>query len=420
MEHRDHQRVNWRQIHTYNGFHHPRQPTFHLSLACHHCERPACLNQCPAGAYHKDATSGAVIVHPERCMGCRYCTWACPYDAPKFDTHARVIEKCTFCEDRLQVGLEPACVARCPVEALSLDPDRTRCQEGAVTGFPIASLGPGVRFVPLRLEEPPDTSCVPPADGLARFIGQVIAVPAAKITLKGEWTLVVFTTILPILVAWQGATLAHASTMNPWLAMSLGGGAMALSSVHLGHPERAWRALLNARRSWLSREILLASAFITLLALQTVAWIDVRVLAWMAAVTGFASLFAVDRLYRVALRMGPWNLHSAHTVLNALYLFGWLTSLQAVFLPVGLLKLFLYLHRKHHFQGEVRPHRSGLSVLRVLTGFVLPWIFPPAGAAAMVALGDLVDRCEFYRDLEIPTPQGQMARDMGQRMGLGN
>ncbi len=418
MENREHQRQPWRSVQTFNAFHHPAHPTFHLSLACHHCERPACLAQCPARAYTRDQATGAILVHPERCMGCRYCTWACPHDAPKFEPTVRVIEKCTFCASRLVEGQEPACVARCPVEALGLDPDRALVCDVAVPGFPASRLQPGIRFVPLQRAEPPEMSPTPSNAILAPFLEALLPRPPRKITLRGEWTLVVFTTLLSLLVAWQAAALFGGSPARPWLHLLLGAAAMGLSAWHLGHPERAWRSVLNVGRSWLSREIVLVSLFLGVIAAQAISLGEPRMLGWLVAGTGFAALFAVDRVYRVALKSGPWNLHSAHALLNGLYLLGWLAPLRPVAAVAGILKLLLYLHPKRAFHRLGRSHRPLLSAARILAGFLAPWFLPAPLAAASVVVGDLLDRCEYYDELEIPTPDGQLERDLRERLKL--
>ena len=112
--------ADWRQVTTFNERHVPGVLSFHLSVACNHCVDPPCMKNCPALAYSKDAVTGAVTVDPDLCIGCRYCTWACPYDAPRFNTASGVVEKCTFCQHRLEDGLEPACVTSCPTGALKL------------------------------------------------------------------------------------------------------------------------------------------------------------------------------------------------------------------------------------------------------------------------------------------------------------
>ena len=411
MENRERQTQNWRQVHTFNALHHPDQPCFQLSLACHHCEHPACLEQCPAQAYTKDALTGAVNLHPERCMGCRYCTWACPHDAPKFSVSTRTVEKCTFCAERLADRLEPACVARCPVDALGLEAVNNQAGTASVPGFARSALNPAIRFVPLRRAAPPEVTAAP--DRLGGFLEPLLALPASKITLRGEWSLVLFTTSLSLLVAWQAASLLQGPALRPWLFLVLGATTLTLSAWHLGHPERAWRAVLNPRTSWLSRELLLVSAFLGLAGLQGLWFADSRALGLTAAILGYAALFSVDRIYRVALRMGPWNLHSAHAFLNGLYLFGWLASLWPLIVLVGALKLLLYLHRKRQ---RVQPARPLLSSVRVLLGFALPGLLPPGFSALAAGLGDLVDRCEYYAELEIPSPQRQLAEELRQRL----
>ncbi len=87
---------------------------------CMHCQYPACVSACPVGALHK-TEEGAVIYNATRCIGCRYCMVACPFGVPRFEWEERLprIRKCTFCADRLEAGLHPACVEACPTGALT-------------------------------------------------------------------------------------------------------------------------------------------------------------------------------------------------------------------------------------------------------------------------------------------------------------
>lgn len=90
-------------------------------LQCMHCEHPACIAACPVGALTKTA-EGPVIYDDNKCFGCRYCMVACPFGIPTFewDDPLPWIRKCTFCVERLNEGLEPACVKTCPTNALEL------------------------------------------------------------------------------------------------------------------------------------------------------------------------------------------------------------------------------------------------------------------------------------------------------------
>jgi formate dehydrogenase iron-sulfur subunit len=90
--------------------------------ACMHCLEPACVSACPVGALKK-TEEGPVLWNQDRCIGCRYCMLACPFDVPTFTWDRGLLEgaqirKCNFCVDRLGSGLEPACVKTCPTGAL--------------------------------------------------------------------------------------------------------------------------------------------------------------------------------------------------------------------------------------------------------------------------------------------------------------
>jgi anaerobic dimethyl sulfoxide reductase subunit B (iron-sulfur subunit) len=90
---------------------------YHVSLACNHCEQPACMRVCPTGAMHKNEL-GLVCVDVQRCIGCGYCTIACPYHAPSIDPELKRSSKCDGCSSRIEQGLRPICVDACPLRAL--------------------------------------------------------------------------------------------------------------------------------------------------------------------------------------------------------------------------------------------------------------------------------------------------------------
>ena len=113
--------ISWRQVQAHNKLKVPLSGFINLSIACNHCEDAPCLKACPAKAYHKDSVTGAIIHTADKCIGCTYCTWACPFDAPKYNAGKGVVEKCNFCNDRLKLGAIPACTNACPTGALSFD-----------------------------------------------------------------------------------------------------------------------------------------------------------------------------------------------------------------------------------------------------------------------------------------------------------
>lgn len=92
---------------------------FSLSLACNHCDAPICAEVCPTKAIARRA-DGLVLIDAERCVGCRYCGWACPYGAPQFDERSGRMTKCDLCAADLDAGRVPACVSSCPMRALEL------------------------------------------------------------------------------------------------------------------------------------------------------------------------------------------------------------------------------------------------------------------------------------------------------------
>ena len=87
--------------------------------ACLHCEEPGCLYACPAPGAIVQYTNGIVDFNQENCIGCQYCVTGCPFDIPRFDKATRTVSKCNMCIDRVEAGLEPACVKTCPTNAIS-------------------------------------------------------------------------------------------------------------------------------------------------------------------------------------------------------------------------------------------------------------------------------------------------------------
>ena len=95
-------------------------PARFVKQQCMHCVEPACASACLARALDKTPT-GPVVYHKDRCLGCRYCMVACPFDVPKYeyDKALPYVTKCTFCQDRQAKGEPPACTSVCPTGALT-------------------------------------------------------------------------------------------------------------------------------------------------------------------------------------------------------------------------------------------------------------------------------------------------------------
>lgn len=104
-------------------------------VLCNHCDNPPCVRVCPTKATWQRESDGIVMMDWHRCIGCRYCVAACPYGSrsfnwvdprphidkidPDYPTRTKgVVEKCTFCDERLSRGQLPACVEACKHGAL--------------------------------------------------------------------------------------------------------------------------------------------------------------------------------------------------------------------------------------------------------------------------------------------------------------
>jgi len=92
--------------------------TIFVPVLCNHCNRPPCVRVCPTTATWKDEKTGIVVMDPSRCIGCKTCMAACPYNARYFKEETRTVDKCDFClQSRLSKGeTTTACVEACPAD----------------------------------------------------------------------------------------------------------------------------------------------------------------------------------------------------------------------------------------------------------------------------------------------------------------
>ena len=88
-------------------------------LSCFHCEQPWCVDVCPTGAMRRRAQDGIVFVEDSACVGCKACITACPWAVPQWNSETGKVGKCDLCMDRIDAGLEPACVTKCTTGCLS-------------------------------------------------------------------------------------------------------------------------------------------------------------------------------------------------------------------------------------------------------------------------------------------------------------
>ncbi len=120
---KQHRRPNYAAYTVINQYSDPKSPEqkFAMKVQCMHCNDPACASACIVGALRK-SPEGPVTYDAWKCMGCRYCMVACPFQIPAYEFNNVLtpqVRKCTFCVDKIKKGEKPACVGICPNEALT-------------------------------------------------------------------------------------------------------------------------------------------------------------------------------------------------------------------------------------------------------------------------------------------------------------
>ncbi len=288
----------------------------HVTAACHHCLQPACMSACPVNAYEKNPLTGIVKHLDDQCIGCQYCTLACPYEVPKYHAAKGIVRKCDMCSSRLAVGEPPACVQSCPHEAIAIRiVDREQVADDAEASV----------FLPAA---PDPQLTLPTTTYKSRRSFPRNLLPADYFRVNPQhahWPLVVMLVLTQLSVGAFIVGIALEGWLNPQLlatlrplhaAAALGFGLLALgaSQFHLGRPHLAFRALLGLRHSWLSREIAAFGAFAALASLYSVAvyltsttseanpatdivLLAVRWLGWGVALTGTIAIFCSVMIY---------------------------------------------------------------------------------------------------------------------------
>ncbi|MHB1304283.1 MAG: 4Fe-4S dicluster domain-containing protein [Acidiphilium sp.] len=169
--------VWFNRIHSYEAEDGGCGRTVNFPRSCLHCEQPACVTVCPTGASYKRAEDGIVLVNTDICIGCKLCSWACPYGAREFDEDNGVMKKCTLCIDRIynttlpEAEREPACVATCPSRARHFgdlgDPEsavsKLVASRGGVDLMPELGYKPVNKYLPPRRAQIPTGPVEAPA-----------------------------------------------------------------------------------------------------------------------------------------------------------------------------------------------------------------------------------------------------------------
>jgi len=320
-----------RNIYSHNFESFLPEPVINLSLACNHCEDPLCLKGCPSLAYYRDTLSGAVIIDPEKCIGCRYCIWNCPYDAPKLNGEKGLIEKCHFCYHRLNEGRDPACSSACPTGALSFGEIQEKINYDGYDWIPEKKINPALQLTGSKKNKPliivPEITSVEPVPG--------------KITerknITGEISLIIFTFLATLSVACKLAGFDKSFGPERFIPVSMILIAGLFSLFHLKSKTKAWRSVVNIGRSPLSREIFIFLVYGIMLALSLA--VQSSSLDGLVVTSGILLLIAIDSIYTWKSFNPLMIFHSGQSFLTGLLAASFLINAVVPFIFIAGIKL---------------------------------------------------------------------------------
>jgi anaerobic dimethyl sulfoxide reductase subunit B (iron-sulfur subunit) len=287
---------------------------YNLSISCNHCVHPKCAGICPTGAYDV-RDDGIVLLDTEKCMGCGYCAWGCPYGAPQYNPDAGTMTKCNFCFDDLEQGLPPACVAACPMRVL----DYGESTDSGTKEIRLWDVPPDTHPYPLSLSSHTQPQlAIKPHVAMntmeEKFVANLEEIQPRTPSDWEEVPLILFTLFTQMAAGGFWAmlwTYPDGTVLLPLLLIGLCLGAGMLASLaHLGTKRNAWRALANLRRSWLSREILFTGLFGVgwlFTVLQSLIWQRLA-LEWLGltATFGLGLVYSMSRVYQLP-AIPAWN-----------------------------------------------------------------------------------------------------------------
>jgi Fe-S-cluster-containing dehydrogenase component/DMSO reductase anchor subunit len=364
-----------------------------LSLACNHCADPLCLKGCPSNAYHKDHATGAIIIDDSKCLGCRYCQWNCPYDAPKFDIENRVIGKCNLCYGSLSEGIGPACSRACPTGALRYgemnNPDESHWPDW----FPEPGISPSIEF-PSRVNPVP-LKIIPEG----RFTNSERKQEQGNNSLP-EWSLVIFSFLVTAAASVMCSSLLKGEYPSPFLVLPLLAVSGIASLFHLGRPLRAWRSVANFRHSPLSREIVLFLLFSAISASAIITRLPSLLAA--ASVSGLIALVAIDNVYMLrTVKTSSVIFHSGQSLLTGLLLISYMSQNIIPFIFIASIKITFSVLNPRLTRKLVIPGIIRIAfLLIVMAGWVSGFVGQDIIMLILLLIGELIDRSLFYIDFE--------------------
>lgn len=440
-----------------------------VTSACHHCVEPACLEGCPVLAYEKDPVTGIVRHLDDQCIGCQYCILKCPYDVPKYSASRGIVRKCDMCANRLALGEAPACVQACPNGAIQITiVNQAQVAAEARQGiFLPGAPSPGytqptTRYLSAR-GLPPDVAAadeheVKPAHSHPPLVAMLVL---TQLSVGAFCVETLLRAIFP------SNLMTRLSPLHALVALAVGLLALGASTLHLGRPLYAWRAVIGWRRSWLSREIIVFAGFALLATLQGAGfclaplhWFNSVGVSTAVSLSGLLGLYCSVRVYQDTRRQlwsgGPTAVRFFCTSLTlgaAVILFAtsiqglltpavagqgayneltcWLTStliaasLVKLSADVGVLRFLLNGHTSERkgtarlLTGELSELATARVLFGLIGGVVLPLVFlvraPSPGFATLgvtawiilfTALGEFLERFLFFVAIVPPRMPG--------------
>jgi len=315
----------WRRVGEVQSGVFPDTKSLFISSGCNHCLDAACMKGCPVDAYQ--VNHRGIVVHlDDVCIGCQYCTWNCPYDVPVFQKDRKIVTKCDLCTNRLDEGLDPACVQACPARAILVETVplqevfENHIRDGCGPDMPDPSITmPSTRITlpkDMKMEEfkKVDREFVRPQEPHTPLIWMTVLTQLGF----GGFLAVFLVDLLRSVRGGQAETIKALGWLAPTLIViimiSLGA-----STFHLGRPAYAYRAMKNWRTSWLSREILslslfagvalMYSAFLFLTEGLNLVHVELEqanqlrmFLGWLTVISGVVGIYCSSMLYRVPAR----------------------------------------------------------------------------------------------------------------------
>lgn len=390
--------VPWRHVLTDNGKGYPGLPVHNLSLACNHCEDPACLSACPAGAYSVDTATGAVLLSEERCIGCNYCFWSCPFDAPQLNRRSGTIEKCHFCVERQENNIEPACTCACPTGALSFDQFESPEEQGG--HLPVTGIKPRIQVVGSDRWPVENTGSGLDSMGVG-----------GKISPVREWTLILFTYLTSVLFGLFFAAIGSVSFRGGIIYPVLTMVTLLIPAVHLGKPWRAWRALTNILKSELSREIMVLLLFAALSNISLL--YGGAALFSISFAVGLVLLILVDNVYtsvdsRIDIKFHPGTVFLIGLLMASLFSGEYMPLIFISSLQVLLalrINLSCAAGRKRYFTLAIFTLLMASGILLIMNrplSSVMPSGVSFAAGVAIIMAAQAFNRIGYYIDFKPP------------------